>query len=165
MYIIIDDARVLNVFAKVRRSLVRKKVFFSVAADRLKTLIQATFEEQRDPWGRPWQQLNTSTVDIRTRRGNPSTEILLDSYDLYSSIEKQATDDYGEVTFDGTEDYAWVQQFGNPVNKIFGGVAAPIPARPFLPLTGVSQRLSLPDEWVRSLTAPLEESIRRAANE
>lgn len=163
MRIQVEDGRVLNVFLKVRRSLLRKKAFFAVAADRLKTLIQATFEEQRDPWGRPWQELNTSTVDIRTRRGNASTEILLDSYNLYNSIEAQSTDEYGEVQFDGTDDYAWVQQFGNPVNKIFGGPVAPIPARPFLPLTGSSQRLSLPDKWVQSLTAPLEDSLRKTA--
>lgn len=162
MYIQIENGRVLDVFSKVRRSLVRKKAFFSVAADRLKDLIRSTFEEQRDPWGRAWQQLNTSTVDIRTRRGNASTEILLDSYTLYGSIDAQATDEYGEVEFDGTDDYAWVQQFGNPVNKVFGGASAPIPARPFLPLTGASQRLSMPDAWARSLTAPLEESLRKA---
>jgi len=165
MRIILKDDRVLNVFKKIRRSLIRKKAFFSVAADRLKELVESTFEQQRDPWGRPWQQLKDSTVNIRSRRGNESTEALLDSYALYGSIQSQSTDEYGEIDFDGTEDYAWVQQFGNPLNKVFGKSSGPIPARPFLPLAGTNQRLSLPRDWVQSLTAPLEDSIRRAANE
>lgn len=126
----------------------------------LERLIQSTFEQQRDPWGRPWAPLKQSTIAIRSQRGNNSTMALLDSYNLYSSIEKTHGEDFAQIDYPGAEEYAWVQQFGNPLNTLFGRGNYPIPARMFMPLKGTGPRLDLPSDWVKELTKPMEDHLR-----
>lgn len=162
MRIVVESGRVVDVLERVKRSMKRKGFVMAIIADRLRTLIQGTFEEQRDPWGRPWEPLKQSTLDIRRRRGSSSSEILIDSYTLYSSVERSSNDEYAQVEFQGADEYAWVQQFGNPLNAMFGRGNAPIPARPFMPIKGSGPRLDLPDSWVRTLMQPLEQELQKA---
>lgn len=163
MNIVVESGRVVNVLERVKRSLKRKGFVMGLIAERLANLIGGTFEEQRDPWGRPWERLKQTTLDIRARRGSSSNEILIDSYTLYGSMTKSSTDDYAQVEFQGADEYAWVQQFGNPLNTMFGRGNAPIPARPFMPIKNAgAPRLDLPDSWVAALTQPLENELRKA---
>ena len=158
--IVLESGRTVSVIDRVVRALRRKGFVMLTTAARLQSLVQSTFEQQRDPWGRPWAPLKQSTLNIRARRGNSSTDILLDSYNLYQSVEQSYGEDFAQVNYPGAEEYAWVHQFGNPLNTLFGRGNYPVPARMFMPIKGTGPRLDLPNDWVRELVKPMEDHLR-----
>lgn len=161
MQIILESGRGVSVIDRVIRSLRRKGFVMMTTAVTLSRLIQSTFQEQRDPWGRPWAPLKQSTINIRASRGSSSNAILVDSGNLRDSATTSYGEDFAEVEYSGAEEYAWVHQFGNPLNQLFGRGNYPVPQRMFMPIKGTGPRLDLPDQWVRELTKPMEDELRK----
>lgn len=109
----------------------------------LKSLTDASFREQREPDGTPWEALNYRywkwkwrTQARRKARGAAVSMDILRLYDrLIRSVGVQKAPDERNTLIFGPSDPkgAWMQQ--NPVNR--GRTAGPdgVPARPFLYLT------------------------------
>lgn len=124
----------------------------AIAAD-LRTFIDDRFRTGTDPDGRPWRPLSQTTIDRRRRgRGRGSPQPLLDTGRLRGSITAVGTD--RAVVFGTNVVYAPTHQFGRSDNLMFGRTPAPIPARPFLPIS---------DDGLRFRPSAMMERIREAA--
>lgn len=100
-------------------------------ADHIAETSRLGFEEEEDPWGKPWKPLAESTK--RNRRGGPPYQILRDQSHLFNSIIGEAKGDTATVGA-GTgpsRDYARIHLFGGDAGR---GHAVRIPARPYLPI-------------------------------
>lgn len=134
-------------------------------SEMLRTHVSNNFRGQHDPWGNAWAPLSGVTVYRRIATKNTASgpqqvrrrvfnarggltrraermltpggmKILIVSGNLANSIFGRA-EHYGAFVLvaGSAKRYGWVQQFGNPTNRMFGRGRAPIPARPFLPAT------------------------------
>lgn len=130
----------------------------------LQTATDLTFRDQRDPWGERWEELSEVTIGRRRQgpRGDQEPQILRDMGFLAGSLTTRASRD--DLLFGTNLVYAPVQQFGNPDNRFYNtprGAAAPIPARPFLPLR--ESGVDLPDEVRDDLLDILLRACERSA--
>lgn len=104
-----------------------------VAID-VKALVDRSFQTGAAPDGTAWAPHSQTTIDRRrVGRGSGAARLLLDTGRLRRSITAVAS--RTGVVFGTNLVYAPAQQFGNPSNKMFGKAPAPIPARPFLPIS------------------------------
>ena len=124
----------------------------------LRRLVQDTFRDERDPWGRNWARHAPATSASRDRTG-ASGQILLDTGRMYNSIDAIA-DDSGVTVGVGTE-YASFHQFGNPSHRAWGGPVSPLAQRAFLPerAPGV---VDVPAAWWYEILFPVESALERA---
>lgn len=147
-------------------------------AEMLRTHVSNNFRGQHDSWGNAWAPLSGVTVYRRiahrnapagprqdprrvfnargsltrraTRMLSPGgIKILIHTANLSNSIFGRS-EPYGAFVLvaGAAKRYGWVQQWGNPTNRMFGRGLAPIPARPFLPATikGGKHTTDLPPE-------------------
>lgn len=128
------------------------------SAQALRRLVQDTFRDERDPWGRPWSSHAPATSAARDR-ASASGQILLDTGRMYNSID--ATADDGGVTVGVGTDYASYHQFGNPNHRAWGGPVSPLAQRAFLPerAPGV---VDVPASWWYEILFPVEAALERA---
>lgn len=114
-----------------------------VIAANVRELIDNSFNEGHSPLGAVWRGLSEATKQINPSRdgGRP----LLDTGRLRNSITTRV--EQRRMVFGSNVEYAAAQNFGNPDNRVFGGPAGPIPARPFLPVA--NNRLAPEDFWDR----------------
>ena len=134
----------------------------------LRELVQDTFRDETDPWGKPWPPHSPVTRELRQRAGNFSVQKLVvrdgDPQSLYGSITEVSSDTTAGIEVGGNPgNYPEVHQFGNPNNLMFGGPAAPIPPRPFLPLK-TNGDVDVPRDWFIALLAPLEQFLDEATD-
>lgn len=111
----------------------------TVVAEDTRTLIDDSFQTLTSPAGQPWAPLSDTTIELNPRRagGRP----LNDTTRLRRSITTE-TSKRG-FSFGTNVRYAAKQHFGDPNNRVFGRARGPVPARPFLPVTGSGSRFSL----------------------
>ena len=81
----------------------------------LMSSIDARFERQADPDGRPWAPLKPSTIKDRQRKGYGPREILTRSRRLRQSITREA--DASSVTVGTHIPYAAIHQFGGEIER------------------------------------------------
>jgi|GEM_PF-1080568 len=115
------------------------------------------FEEEEDPWGRPWEPLAEATK--RNRRGGPPYQILRDQSHLYNSIIGNAEGDTATVGA-GTgpsRDYARIHLFGGHAGR---NHATYIPARPYLPIRDGG--VDIPPEMEDDLLGIIEQHLEAA---
>jgi len=129
------------------------------SAQTVRRLVQDTFRDTTDPWGKRWPRWAPATRAARLRRSG-SGQVLLDTGKLYGSVEATASPDGVEVRV-GTE-YASYHQFGNPQHRAWGGPVSPLPQRAFLPVRspGVAD---VPASWWLEILLPVEAAIAKAA--
>lgn len=99
----------------------------------LADVTEEAFAQQRDPATQtPWQRLQQSTIDARTRRGFWPGKILQQTGQLAASVSQSS--DFGKdfAAVGSNLDYAAIQQLGGAAGR---GGSAVLPARPFLGLS------------------------------
>jgi len=118
-----------------------------VAAEATVSTSKESFDVQASPSGAEWAELSPVTEAMRfKRRGRgkgpgPQIRKLIDTGRLSNSISGESSKT--GFRFGSNVVYAAAQHFGNPDNRMFGGVSAPIPARPLFPVVSVDGRLEL----------------------
>lgn len=154
-----DDERAQALLARLSAIVASPRSALTGSAQALRRLVQDTFRDERDPWGRAWTRHAFATQVARDRT-NASSQILIDSGAMYGTIDATADDSSVSVSV-GTE-YASYQQFGNPSHRAWGGPVSPLPARPFLPerAPGV---VDIPAPWWYEILFPIEAAIDRAS--
>ena len=123
--------------------------------------VNTNFRNQRSPYGVDWAPHSPTTTALyakggfkgRTRGGLGERRLLVRTGALIGGIVAKYTSDTAHVSVSGRAvKYGYVHQFGNPANRLPNvrpgksrSNAAPIPARPFMPITpeGVT---NLPEE-------------------
>lgn len=123
-----DTARDLRAIAQ---RLADMSPILRVVGEDIRTETDNAFAQSRSPQGEPWAPLSAATEAINPRRvgGSP----LNDTGRLRGSITYSAQP--RSLSFGTNVRYAAAQQFGNPANRLFGRRPAPVPARPFLPVS------------------------------
>ena len=142
-----------------------------VIAAAVDQLVDDSFRNQASPSGTPWAPLSGVTVYRRIARKKSGDRITYQMRRVMTKRGKltkraqgllapgamQRLTDTGRlrrslfargeakaVAFGASKvAYARAQHFGNPDNRMFGGAAAPIPARPFLPVERAGSKLVL----------------------
>lgn len=125
--------------------------------------VEQRFQTETDPWGAPWAPLSPVTIMLRAKAGQLG-KILQRTRNLANSAFWRLDETGKRVVVSLAAPYAPVQHFGNPNNKLFGKVKAPIPARPILPLR--DGRIDLPaalrEELVETFKDAMRLALRRA---
>jgi phage gpG-like protein len=116
--------------------------------------VKASFETRRDPWGAPWQPVSPVTEALSRKLGS-GTEAT-----LAAKIFRRVTSAGKRVVVGLASPAARVRQSGRANNRIFGKAAAPIPARPVLPVRG--RKVELPDALNARMREALSTAIRAA---
>lgn len=111
------------------------------------------FRFQHGPDGHAWPALKSATLKGRARRGNHSTQPLIDTGKMYASIEAENTETTASVSIgDGLPDArTWYNQFGTLKN----------PARPMLPV-GTMGTAQAPQAWLDAVMAPVRKALAEA---
>lgn len=125
------------------------------ASELIDRRIRNTFATQTDPYGEawaPWKHPDRIRKS-RNKRGVYSDLILLDSGELFSSIERSSNSKSFSITMgDGvSEKYASVHQFGD----------ANHPARKSMPLDSPEQAV-FPQEWYQDIIKPFNIALEAA---
>lgn len=129
----VDDDAVMATFARLQRAATDMTPAMDAIGNAMANLVRGRFSDGADPWGAPWAPLKPTTI---ARRRNGSSTPLRDTGKLRASVQYQAGADSVSINVGRDDSPAAVHQFGNPSNRFFGRAAAPIPARPFLPIRG-----------------------------
>lgn len=111
------------------------------------------FEDQRSPWGEPWEPLSDRTLKRRRDQGREGVSILRDWGVLLGSLSYQANYQGVDIRIGADDRPAAVHQFGSPEQNI--------PARPFLPVRA-GDRVDLPAEWMTELLGVLASALEDA---
>ena len=142
--------RLLNAarkFAKSPRKAITGALF---ALDRK---IRDTFQQQKDPWGKPWKPLKPATLAGRKRKGRNRTSILVDTAEMFRSLEREVTGANEGVISIGTEDRPVTpHQFGVKENNL--------PARPMMPIR--PSGVSIPKTWRDAVDDELVKAMRES---
>lgn len=154
----LDDELAQAMLARLAQIVAKPRAALTGSAQALRRLIKDTFQDQRDPWGRPWQGWAPATAAARDRTGGGGS-ILVDIGRLSNSVDATA-DESGVTAIVGT-DYASYHQFGNPSHRAWGGPVSPLPQRAFLPerAPGV---VDIPAAWWAEILFPVELALARA---
>lgn len=115
-----------------------------------------SFDDTRSPWGQSWAPLSPVTL---ARRRSGGGRPLQDTRVMYNSISWQSAGNLAIAIGSSDGIKARVHQFGNPNNKFFGKGRAPIPARPFLPITTTG--VDIPDSWRDEIIKELRSLFER----
>lgn len=135
----IDDARAVAMLDRLRASGANTRKLNDEIGDAFVEIAALSFHDAADPWGTAWAPLSPVTIQ---RRRQKSDKPLNDFGFLRASIESRASAAGVEVSIGRADRPATPHQFGNPLNRMFGGALAPIPARPMLPLDEAGVRLA-----------------------
>jgi len=152
-----DDERAQALLQRLSQIVARPRQALTGSAQALRRLIKDTFQDQRDPWGRPWTRHAPATAAARDRTGGGGS-ILFDTGRLSNSVDAIA--DENGVTAIVSTDYASYHQFGNPSHRAWGGPVSPLPQRAFLPerAPGV---VDVPASWWYEILFPVQAAIDR----
>lgn len=155
-----SDAEAQAVFDRLEKALADKGPAFREIGERMEQRVRDAFRLEADPWGVQWPPHAPSTIADRERRGIAHAQKLIDSGDLYRSIDAEwdansATISVGEGP---SEAYASVHQFGERAGRMPGFL---MPRRSFLPLHSPDVA-AIPDEWLDDVVAPLEDLLQKA---
>lgn len=123
--------------------------------------IKKTFTDRTDPWGAQWPVLSSVTLHLRQRRGNFSDAPLMDSQDMFRSIQTAQDSEGIFITVWDAAAFPATHQYGNPSNRAWGRSNAPIPQRAFFPMRE-EDKLEIPDEWLSDMYLPLDEGLKKA---
>lgn len=97
----------------------------------LADVTEEAFTQERDPSTQtPWQRLQQSTIEARTRRGFWPGKVLQQTGQLAANVTQDHGRDFAVVG--SNLDYAAIQQLGGTAGR---GGSAVLPARPFLGLS------------------------------
>lgn len=134
--------------------------------------VSTTFMESRSPWGGAWKQWSETTRELQKRGGlfgatrRASERLLMNTGTLRNSVISIPEASRVEIKAGGAASaYAWVHQFGNPNNRLPnrpGGSRAPIPARPYMPVTK-GGRPRVPREWMTLALERFEDWLEMGA--
>lgn len=127
---------------RLKEAITNPEPALKAIAQLLEAEVRQAFDSESSPKGRPWPALSETTLKLRKRGGIEGGSPLAGnkmlrgrSGMLMGGITAEHTKTRAAVKATGpASKYAGVHQFGNPDNKMPGGYAAPIPARPFLPV-------------------------------
>lgn len=146
----IDDAQVQAALTRLTARLGNMTPVMEDIGRALGNLTEDAFQAE----GPGWPQLRPATVK---RRGSAHPILQVSAGGLASSITHGG--DATSAWVGASKVYAAVHQFGNPANKMYnrpGGHPAPIPPRPYLPITADGDLLpTAQTEVMAILTAAL----------
>ncbi len=143
-------------------------------------VVSTSFKRENSPYGTPWQRHSATTSLLYAKgglfgrvRAGGSEKLLVNTGALRNSFHARSTANRATVRSGGrSKAYAHVQQFGNPNNRlpnvspaVFAArrnrsvnpnfpSRAPIPARPFMPLTREGKTV-LSEETRREVTTTI----------
>lgn len=110
------------------------KTTMDTIGNMVQNVIEESFENQSDPWGRKWESLKASTIKEKKRRGKSSSILRRDDV-LADTWQTHATSDSVEVAGNAKSkdkfEYGAVHQWGS---KKTSGRGSGIVARAFLPI-------------------------------
>lgn len=135
----IDDARAVAMLERLRAAGANTRALNDDIGAAFVEIAALSFNDAADPWGAPWTALSQTTID---RRRKQSDKPLNDFGFLRASLESRTDGSGVEVSIGRADRPAAPHQFGNPLNRMFGGALAPIPARPMLPFDEAGVRLA-----------------------
>lgn len=159
--LVYDDSNPQQIFARLLALAGDFSAPIKDSVAELAQLVRQTFRDEASPWGEPWAPHSPVTLRERTRKKNTRISLLFATGAMFSSIKEEADATSGSVTMGGEDIWAAVHQFGNPTNKAWGGVIAPIPARPMFPIRP-NNEADLPEAWAKLAFAPFEKAINEA---
>lgn len=153
-----NDAAAQAKLARLAQIVAHPAQALNQSAQALRRLVQDTFRDETDPWGRRWTPWASATAVARDRTG-ASGQILLDTGRMYGSVDAIADDN--AVTVGVSTEYAEFHQFGDPSHRAWGGPVSPLPQRAFLPerRPGV---VDIPAPWWYEILFPVELALERA---
>lgn len=117
----------------------------------------ASLESASDPWGAAVYPLSPTTLRLYAMLGAPDGS-------LESGLRARTDADARKVTLRVTgraRRYAYIRQFGNPHNLVFGEGEGPIPPRAFLPIRP-DDSVDLPQDVAVAVREALLAGIRAA---
>lgn len=104
--ITVDDRELLATLARLARRLSDLRPVMRGIATELEARVEARFERQVDPNGRPWEPLAPATLKKKRRK----TAILYDEGDMQGSLTSAAGADWAQVGFG--QHYATFHEWG-----------------------------------------------------
>ncbi len=107
-----------------------KPLFDAIEAELDKTVNESLAGQKSATTGRAYKPLTPTTVFLEKKPANTA----LQSKSGYGRITVLRVTNGFNATIDVSIPYAPIHQFGNPNNKLFGVIKAPIAARPYLPI-------------------------------
>lgn len=129
--ITVDNAEVLAGLRAIQTRLGDLSPVMRLVAGVLADVTEEAFATERDPATlTPWQRLEASTIDARTRKGYWPGKILQQTGLLAASISQDHGSDFASVG--SNREYAAIQQLGGKAGR---GGSAVLPARPYLGLS------------------------------
>lgn len=147
----VDARPALGVLAQLLRAASDLAKPLGAVGFALEQRVALGFEDQRDPWGNPWEPLRPVTLERRRDGGRSGVSILRDTGVMFGSLASAATTNAVEISLSGPQ--VTTQQFGRASNRFFNtpkGAPAPIPARPMLPIRSGGQ-VDLPPDWLQDV--------------
>jgi len=155
----LDDAAAQALMARLAEIVARPRSALTQSSQALRRLVQDTFRDERDPWGRAWTRHAPATRAARDRV-NAAGNILIDTGRMYGTVDAVADDDGVAVSV--TAPYAGYHQFGNPGHRAFGGPVSPLPQRAFLPIPAEGLAPTVPASWWYEILFPVQSALDRA---
>lgn len=111
---------------------------------------------RRDPWGAFFAPLSPTTIKLYAQGVEDGARLATAFRVLRGERRKVVLRVSGSA-----RRYAYVQQFGNPFNRVFGEGLGPIPARPPLPIRD-GGGVDLPREMAEAVHEAVKRGVRRA---
>lgn len=125
----IDNRELRQRMGQLQRQLQNVRQAEIAIANEVKQVIWQAFQNETSPTGRPWAPLSSTTI----RRHGRSGKKLQRTGRLKNSIRVKV--EGNTLSVEARNPYAGTHQWGAPFNKAWGRGRAPIPARPFFPIT------------------------------
>lgn len=144
----LDDREARSLLRNIKAVASDVRVMRDVAG-RMKQQVYEGFRHEKAPSGVPWPPLAPATLAARGRRGNHSTQPLIDSGLMYGSITAASAANEASVTIGGgvPDERTWWSQFGT----------ARAPAREMLPFSD-----SIDSEWFDRIIEPIDAAFGAA---
>lgn len=145
----IDDKAVRAKLAEIKRRLANPRPLMAGIAAEMLLLTESAFEREGVVGGSRWKPLALSTIAQRERKGQwPGKKLQRSPAGLAASVQPFHSGHQAGLTV--SQPYAAIHQFGGKAGR---GRKVIIPARPYLPVQGSSNRADL--------TSTARDSIQR----
>ncbi len=154
----LDDIVARKILANVKRYAKSPRAAITAITFTVDRLVRETFAKQVDPWGTPWVPLKQSTLRQRKYKKIKSLAKLVATKELFRSFDRGVdSDNDGHFTLGTPTRPVLPHLFGNPMNT-WGGVPAPIPARPMLPIRP-NGNVEISDYWRTRIMAEVIKTL------
>ena len=145
--ITVDARKAKKVFKKLNKDLEEFEEALQLIADEVDEAIDLAFTQKKSDKNVGWKPWSDTTKKVDGTGGS----LLNRTGRLKKSIK--ITVKNNEILIEARHPGAAVQQFGFPGNKAWGRGSAPVPARPYLPITSTKE---LTPEMIKKIEDVLE---------